>query len=64
MLVRSIQGITVAVEGGHYLFTRKGYLIVARILEEIETNPGDNIIPEDGDKVVKGEAVITRKNKK
>ena len=64
LLVRSIQGITVAVEGGHHLFTRKGYLIVARILEEIETNPGDDIIPEDGDKVVKGETVITRKNKK
>ena len=63
LLVREIQGTSVPLEGGQQLFTRKGYLMVSRILDSIELKKGDQVIPTDGDKVIKGEPVIKRKGK-
>jgi DNA-directed RNA polymerase subunit beta' len=63
LLVREVHGTSVPLDNGQQLFTRKGFLKVARILSEIETKKGDDIKPEDGDKVIKGETVLVRKSK-
>ncbi len=63
LLVREIHGIAVPLDNGRQLFTRKGFLKVARVLSEIETKKGDDINPKDGDKVTKGEAILERKGK-
>ncbi len=63
LLVREIQGTSVPLENGRQLFTRKGYIIVSRLLAEIPLKSDDEIIPVDGDKVIKGEAVLKRKAK-
>ncbi len=60
LLVRSIHGTSVPLSGGRRLFTRRGYLIVARMLERIDLQKGDKIVAAEGDKVVKGESILVR----
>lgn len=60
LLVRTIQGNSVPMSGGFQLFTRKGFLTVARVFAQIETQKDDKIVPADGDKVIKGETFIER----
>ncbi len=60
LLVRSINGTSVPLSDGRRLFTRRGYLIVARVLERISLQRGDKIIAAEGNKVVKGENVLIR----
>ena len=61
LLVREVNGTSVALENGQQLFTRKGHLKVSRILAEIKTKKSDEINPENGDKIIKGEAILVRK---
>jgi len=61
LLVKDIQGTIVHLDDERQLFTRKGYLIVARVLARIETKRGDKTVPKKGDKVIKGEVIIKRK---
>jgi len=61
LLVKDIQGTIVHLDDERQLFTRKGYLIVARVLARIKTKRGDKIVPKKGDKVIKGEVIIKRK---
>ncbi|MCG8454234.1 MAG: DNA-directed RNA polymerase subunit beta' [Spirochaetales bacterium] len=61
LLVRNVTGTSVSLPDGNSLFTRKGFLTVARILAEIDVQKGDEVIPADGDKVIKGEPVLKRK---
>jgi DNA-directed RNA polymerase subunit beta' len=58
--VKEIQGITVTLESGEALFTRRGYVIVNRILESLEIQKGDRLHFHDGDKVVKGQNILKR----
>ncbi|MFW6368330.1 MAG: DNA-directed RNA polymerase subunit beta', partial [Spirochaetota bacterium] len=60
VVVSSIQGSIVTSPEGHRLFTRKGYLYVNRILREIELQKGDKTLVSEGDKVIKGQAVLKR----
>jgi len=64
LLIKEIHGISVEMDQGRQLFTRKGYLKVARVLAELELKKGDKVIPAEGDKVIKGEAIISRKRTK
>ncbi|RKX99178.1 MAG: DNA-directed RNA polymerase subunit beta' [Spirochaetes bacterium] len=61
LLVREINGTSVPLEDGRRLFTRKGHLKVSRILSVIDIKKGDEVKPEDGDKIIKGETVLVRK---
>ncbi|VDB00917.1 DNA-directed RNA polymerase beta' subunit [Olavius algarvensis spirochete endosymbiont] len=61
LLIKEIHGISVEIDKGRQLFTRKGHLKVARVLAELELEKGDKVIPAEGDKVFKGEAIISRK---
>ncbi len=60
LLVRKIQGISVSMPDGQLLFTRKGFLTVARVFERIAIKARDKILTSDGDKVIKGETVLKR----
>jgi DNA-directed RNA polymerase subunit beta' len=64
VLVEDITGNTVPLKDGNLLFTRKGYIMVHRILRTIEMKKGDRVLVEDGQKVLKGEVVLQRKGEK
>jgi len=61
LLVREVNGTSVHLDDGQQLFTRKGHLKVSRILSVIDTKKADVIKPKNGDKIIKGETVLTRK---
>jgi len=60
VLVKEVQGNTVELSSGVKLLTRKGTVIVARILEQLEFDKKDKLSVSDGDKVVKGQTVMKR----
>ena len=60
VLVRGIQGNMVTLETGDMLFTRKGFVIVSKILRRVPRKKGDRILVEDGQKVIVGEPLIKR----
>jgi DNA-directed RNA polymerase subunit beta' len=61
-LIKEINGTTVTLENGDVLYTRKGNVIVAKVLQRIEVAKGDEVLVEDGVKVVTGEAVVKTKS--
>ncbi len=61
LLVKEINGTMVPMENGYQLFTRKGNLIVARLLGEMPLKSGDKVSVEDGAKIIKGEEILVRK---
>jgi len=62
VLVRGVQGNTVQVKGGNRLFTRKGFVFVAKIFADIKIEKSDKFKVADGDKIVKGQVVMDRKD--
>ena len=64
VLIREIHGNTIDLANGNKLFTRKGYLVVNRVLRTIETKRGDKILVAGGKKVLQGEPVLERGTKK
>ena len=59
VLVKEINGVTVTLDNGDVLFTRKGNVVVARILSTISLE-GVKLTAVDGQKVVPGEVIGTR----
>ncbi|MDR1429614.1 MAG: DNA-directed RNA polymerase subunit beta' [Spirochaetaceae bacterium] len=49
------------VSSGHWLFTRKGYTLINRVMKEYRLESGDKLLVEDGKRIIKGEAIIRRK---
>jgi DNA-directed RNA polymerase subunit beta' len=60
VLVREIQGNTVTLESGDRLFTRKGFVVVSKILRQIPVEKGDKLLVEEGQKVIVGEPLLKR----
>jgi len=60
VLIQEMTGTSVDMGDGQLLFTRKGYLDVAKILETIDLKKGDKLLVEDGQKVIREEAIIER----
>ncbi len=58
--VRSFRGSVVKLESGVKLFTRKGYVTVARILADFPLEKKDKLLVKDGAKIVKGESMFKR----
>ncbi|MDR0562899.1 MAG: DNA-directed RNA polymerase subunit beta' [Spirochaetaceae bacterium] len=58
--IRDVAGVHVEMDDGHWLFTRKGYIIVNKVMKEFKLGPGDELLVEDGKHIVKGEPVIKR----
>ena len=61
VIIRDIDGTSVALDNGEILFTRKGFITVAKVLEKIDFTKKDELHVEDGQKVIKGERILTRK---
>jgi DNA-directed RNA polymerase subunit beta' len=61
VLVESVYGNTVSLKNSNLLFTRKGYILVHRVLRSIELVKGDKVMVQDGQKVLKGEQIVKRK---
>ncbi len=59
-LVRSFRGSMVELESGIKLFTRKGFVTVARILADFPLEKKDKILTGDGEKVGRGQPIIKR----
>ncbi|MDR2659592.1 MAG: DNA-directed RNA polymerase subunit beta' [Spirochaetaceae bacterium] len=56
--IRDITGAHVELENGHWLFTRKGSIIVNRIIKEYTLDKNDEVLVEDGKKVIRDEPII------
>jgi len=62
VLVKEIIGNTVTLESGDVLFTRKGYLTVAKILREIVIEKSAKVMVINGQKVTGGEILVNQKS--
>jgi DNA-directed RNA polymerase subunit beta' len=64
--IRDISGAHVelsdGVASGHWLFTRKGYTVINRVMKEYKLESGDKLLVEDGKRIIKGEPIIHRKS--
>jgi DNA-directed RNA polymerase subunit beta' len=49
------------VSAGHWLFTRKGYAVVNKVMKEYKLESGDKLLVEDGKRIIRGEHIIRRK---
>ncbi len=59
--VREVHGTTVTRENGNLLFSRKGFLVVNKVIQQIARQPGDQVLVENGQQVL-GEAELLRRN--
>ena len=59
--VREVHGTTVTRENGNLLFSRKGYLMVNKVIQQIARQPGDQVMVENGQQVL-GEAEVLRRD--
>ncbi len=62
VLIREVNGTTVKLENNSILFTRKGNVIAAKILQEEKIKDGYLPLVKDGDKVIAGEVVLKKKS--
>jgi DNA-directed RNA polymerase subunit beta' len=60
VIVRNIQGSIVDQEDGTKLFTRKGFIEVSKIFEQISLEAKDKILVEEGQKVLEGMPLFKR----
>lgn len=60
VIIREITGNIVTPSENEQLFTRKGFITVSRILQRIPLESGDVLSIPEGDKAVKGHAVLKR----
>ena len=62
VLIKEIIGNTVTLESGDVLFTRKGYLTVAKIIREIDLKKSAKVMVPHGQKVTGGEVLVKQKS--
>ncbi len=60
VIVRDIRGSVVTLENGDTLFTRKGFVLVSRVLKVLDIEAKDKLLVEEGEKVVKGQGILKR----
>ena len=58
--IRDLHGTTVERENGNLLFSRKGYLTVNRVIQQVARKRGDKLLVKDGQQVL-GEAELIRR---
>ncbi|MDR3343392.1 MAG: DNA-directed RNA polymerase subunit beta' [Treponema sp.] len=58
--IRDIAGVHVELADGHWLFTRKGYTVVNKVMKEFKLEEHDTLLAEDGKRIIRGEPIITR----
>jgi DNA-directed RNA polymerase subunit beta' len=62
VIIKDIAGTHVELENGNWLFTRKGWLTVNKVVHAYEVAAKDKVLVVDGQRVLRGEAVIKRGN--
>jgi DNA-directed RNA polymerase subunit beta' len=60
VLITEIAGSVVTLENGDTLFTRKGYVLADRVLQRIPLKKGDEVLVEDGQKVITSDVLGKR----
>jgi DNA-directed RNA polymerase subunit beta' len=60
VIIKEIHGNTVTLDNGDVLFTRKGFLVVAKVIRVIELEKGDEIVAVHGQKLSGGEVLARR----
>ncbi|MBD3296196.1 MAG: DNA-directed RNA polymerase subunit beta', partial [Candidatus Omnitrophica bacterium] len=63
VLVKAINGNSVELDNGNRLFTRKGSIVVSKILDRVKLRKNDKILVEDGQKVIAEQPIIARGKK-
>ena len=61
--MKDIEGTHVETKDGKWLFTRKGFMTVIRILDQVKIESGDEVLIEDGRSVERGTAIIRHNEK-
>ncbi|KAI4800891.1 hypothetical protein KUCAC02_007009 [Chaenocephalus aceratus] len=56
--IKQVYGSVILLENGEQLFTRKGYLLVHKILRSFNVKKGDEIVIEDGKRAIRGEVLV------
>jgi DNA-directed RNA polymerase subunit beta' len=60
VFIRDVVGAHVELEDGRWLFTRRGYATVSKVMKEYKIEAGDKILVEDGKRIIRGDPVIKR----
>jgi DNA-directed RNA polymerase subunit beta' len=58
--IKAVTGAHVELADGHWLFTRRGHALVNRVMKEYKLEKGDQVLVENGKKIIRNEAVIKR----
>ncbi|MDR0644655.1 MAG: DNA-directed RNA polymerase subunit beta' [Treponema sp.] len=58
--IKDISGVHVEIKDGHWLFTRKGQMVVNKVMGEFKLEEGDEVLIEDNQRVYRGVPVIQR----
>jgi DNA-directed RNA polymerase subunit beta' len=56
--IREVSGVHVELSNGHWLFTRKGYAVVNKVMKEYRLESKDELLIEDGKRIIRGEPII------
>ncbi len=60
VVLQEVHGNTVTLPNGNLLFTRKGWLMVNKVLRTIELQPRDRVLVEQGQRILKDEPIVKR----
>jgi DNA-directed RNA polymerase subunit beta' len=60
--IRDVVGAHVVLDDGRWLFTRRGFAIVSKVMKEYKIESGDTILVEDGKRIIRGDPIIRRSN--
>jgi DNA-directed RNA polymerase subunit beta' len=63
VIVKEITGTHVVLDNGNWLFTRKGSLLVNKVIREYSVEKKDEILVEDGHRILKGESLYVHDGK-
>ncbi|GHV69742.1 DNA-directed RNA polymerase subunit beta' [Spirochaetia bacterium] len=56
--IREITGVHVELSDGHWLFTRRGHAVVNKVMKEYKLEKKDELLVEDGKRIIRGEPII------
>ncbi|MDR2393533.1 MAG: DNA-directed RNA polymerase subunit beta' [Treponema sp.] len=56
--IRDVSGVYVELTNGHWLFTRKGYAIVNKVMKEYRLEEQDELLVGNGKRIIRGEPII------
>ncbi len=63
VIIKDIAGTHVDLDKGNWLFTRKGWITVNKVVRDYDLEAKDKLLVEDGQRVLKGEALFNRGGK-